>query len=352
MAPLEGRRKSISAQTPEKLEATLKGLGQPAFRAKQLFSWLHQKGADSFEAMTNLPAPLREALGRQFYIEKLAIVRRLASAEDGTVKLLLELRDGNLVETVLMRYKHGATVCVSCQAGCRMGCRFCASTAGGLVRSLDAGEILAQVDAAAAENGGRVDNVVLMGIGEPLDNFDSVMDFYTLVTHPAGRNLSGRGISLSTCGVVPGIDRLAEQKLSLTLSISLHAANNPLRTTLMPVNKRWPLEELMAACRRYRKITGRRISFEYTMLAGVNDRPADAEALAALVAGTDTHINLIPANVIEGSPYLPTNRTEIDRFAALLAQKGVRATVRRRLGNDIDAACGQLRMQRGQPTKS
>ncbi len=336
---------SITGQTFEALAETVRGLGQPPFRAKQLFSWLHQGGCESFEAMTNLPLPLRQKLAASFRIEAPRVVRRQASAQDGTVKLLLELCDGSRVETVLMRYKHGHSVCVSSQVGCRMGCAFCASAKGGLVRGLSAGEMVAQVNAAAKEAGGRVGHLVLMGIGEPLDNFDNVMNFLAILTHPQGRNFSARNISLSTCGLVPQIERLAQRDLPLTLSVSLHAATDEVRDELMPVNRKWPVAQLAAACRAYRRATGRRVSYEYILLAGVNDTDEACDSLAGLLKGTDSHVNLIPANAVEGTGFAASSQMRTEGFRARLEKAGVRATVRRRLGADIDAACGQLRMR-------
>lgn len=338
-------KKSITSLTYTQLADAVAAMGQPAFRAKQLFIWLHRDGCRHFLDMTNLPAALRESLAAEWVIDDVQVVQRLASQTDGTVKLLLALADGSQVETVLMHYQHGYSVCVSSQVGCRMGCGFCASTGGGLVRGLSAGEMAAQVTAAAAEAGERIGHVVLMGIGEPLDNFDNVADFLAIVTHPAGLDIAGRNVSLSTCGLVPQIYQLANLDLSLTLSVSLHATTDKQRDKLMPVNKKWPLAQLMAACRDYRKTTGRRISFEYAMLRGVNDTDADADRLAALLAHTDAHVNLIPANTVEGTTFAASGPKRIEEFRKRLEKAGVQTTVRRRLGADIDAACGQLRMR-------
>lgn len=334
----------ISSYTLEQLAEQLKAMGQPAFRAKQIFHWLHQKLVTEFSAMTDQPKALLAKLEEEYYIAAPVIQRRQQS-KDGTVKYLFRLADGNCIETVVMRYNYGNTVCVSTQVGCRMGCRFCASTQAGRVRNLEAGEIAAEIYAAQKDIGERISHIVLMGIGEPLDNFDNVMDFLTIISSPAGVNIGMRNISLSTCGIVPQIDKLAEKKLQLTLSISLHAPNNAMRSQMMPVNDAYPVEELIAACRRYQKITGRRISFEYSMVRGVNDSPATAKELAKLIRGMGAHVNLIPINPVDGSPYSATDAENVKRFQNMLTDLGVNATVRRRLGSDISAACGQLRRE-------
>lgn len=294
--------------------------------------------------MTDQPKTLIAKLEEEFYIAAPVIQRRQQS-KDGTVKYLFRLADGNCIETVLMRYTYGNTVCVSTQVGCRMGCRFCASTQAGRVRNLEAGEIAAEIYAAQKDIGERISHIVLMGIGEPLDNFDNVMDFLTIISCADGVNIGMRNISLSTCGIVPQIDRLAEKKLQLTLSISLHAPNNEMRSKMMPVNDAYSVEELIAACRRYQKTTGRRISFEYSMVRGVNDSPATAKELAKLIKGMGAHVNLIPINPVDGSPYSATDAENVKRFQNMLIDLGVNATVRRRLGSDISAACGQLRRE-------
>ena len=334
----------ISSYTLEQLTERLKAMGQPAFRAKQIFHWLHQKLVTEFSAMTDQPKALLAKLEEEYYIAAPVIQRRQQS-KDGTVKYLFRLADGNCIETVLMRYNYGNTVCVSTQVGCRMGCRFCASTQAGRVRNLEAGEIAAEIYAAQKDIGERISHIVLMGIGEPLDNFDNVMDFLTIISSPEGVNIGMRNISLSTCGIVPQIDKLAEKKLQLTLSISLHAPNNAMRSQMMPVNDAYPVEELIAACRRYQKVTGRRISFEYSMVRGVNDSPATAKELAKLIRGMGAHVNLIPINPVDGSPYSATDAENVKRFQNMLTDLGVNATVRRRLGSDISAACGQLRRE-------
>ena len=334
----------ISSYTLEGLTALMKELGQPAFRAKQIFHWLHQKLVTEFSAMTDQPKALLAKLEEGYYIAAPAIVRRQQS-KDGTVKYLFALADGNCSETVIMRYHYGVTACVSSQVGCRMGCRFCASTQAGRVRNLEAGEIAGQIYAAQKDIGERISHIVLMGIGEPLDNFDNVMDFLSIISSPDGVNIGMRNISLSTCGIVPMIDKLAEKKLQLTLSISLHAPNDAMRSQMMPVNDAYPVAQLIAACRRYQKTTGRRVSFEYSMVRGVNDSPATAKELAALIRGMGAHVNLIPINPVDGSPYSATDAENVKRFQTLLTDLGVNATVRRRLGSDISAACGQLRRE-------
>lgn len=334
----------ISDLTPEALTRYVQGLGQPRFRAGQLFRWLHQKLATDFSQMTDQPKALLAELEKNCCIAAPAIRRRQQS-RDGTVKYLLELADGNCIETVLMRYKYGNTVCVSTQVGCAMGCRFCASTQAGRVRDLTPGEIAAEIYTAQRDSGERVSHVVLMGIGEPLHNFANVMDFLTIISCPEGLNIGMRNISLSTCGLVPKMDELAKRHLQLTLSVSLHAPDNAVRSAMMPVNDAYPLEELIPACRRYQAETGRRISFEYSMVRGVNDSPAMARKLAALIRGMGAHVNLIPINPVDGSPYSATDEANVRRFRQQLEDLGVNATVRRRLGADISAACGQLRRE-------
>ncbi len=328
----------------EMLTGFVTGLGQPAFRAKQLFSWLHEKRVQEFSAMTNLPKGLLQQLEQQCTIEVLRPLRKQC-AKDGTVKYLFGLADGNSIETVLMRYSYGNSVCVSTQVGCRMGCRFCASTQGGRVRNLTAGEIAGEIYAVMADTGERVSHIVLMGIGEPLDNFDNVMDFLSIISCPQGVNIGMRNISLSTCGLVPMMEKLAQKKLGLTLSVSLHAPTNGMRSSMMPVNDAYPLEELIPACRAYQKATGRRISFEYSIARGVNDSEQTARKLAKLIEGMGAHVNLIPINPVDGSPYSAADAANVRRFQNTLLSLGVNATVRRRLGTEISAACGQLRRE-------
>ena len=333
--------KDIKSMTRAELAQELSGLGEPAFRAKQVFSWLH-RGA-RFEDMTNLPKALRERLASQYALYIPEVARKQTSAKDGTVKYLWRLRDGHCVESVLMRYHHGNTVCISSEVGCAMGCAFCASTRGGLVRRLLPSEMLDQVLFTQLDAGLPVSNIVLMGIGEPLDNYDNVRRFLTLVNDPEGMNIGMRHISLSTCGLVEGIDRLAEENLQLTLSVSLHAPDDALRSSLMPVNRRYDIDTLLAACRRYFEKTGRRISFEYAMIDGRNDTPEMAALLIRRLRGLPAHVNLIPLNRIEESPLQPSTRQAVLAFQQALENAGVTATVRRTLGSDIDASCGQLR---------
>ena len=333
---------NLKSLTREEIGDILKELGQPAFRAGQIFTWLH-KGVRSYEEMTNLPKNLRQILAEKYPICPPKVVRRQESSRDGTIKYLWELGDGNCVETVLMRYRYGNTVCISTEVGCPMGCAFCASTLGGLVRRLEPFEMLDQVLFTQVDSGLPVSHIVLMGIGEPLDNFDNVMRFLELVNSPEGMNISMRHISLSTCGLVPKIDELAKRKLQLTLSVSLHAPNDQIRSTIMPVNRAYPIDELLAACRRYYEATSRRISFEYAMINGVNDRECDAQELLRRLKGLPAHFNLIPLNHVEESPLKPSTRNAVARFQQILEDGGIPTTVRRTLGGDIDASCGQLR---------
>ena len=328
--------------TQPELAAILQELGQPAFRAGQVFAWLH-KGVRSYDEMTNLPKNLREVLAEKYPICPPKVVRKQESQRDGTIKYLWELADGNCVETVLMRYHYGNTVCISTEVGCRMGCAFCASTLGGLVRRLEPFEMLDQVLFTQVDSGLPVSHIVLMGIGEPLDNFENVLRFLELVNTPQGMNISMRHVSLSTCGLVPKIDELAKRKLQLTLSVSLHAPNDETRNRIMPVNRAYPSEELLNACRRYYAETSRRISFEYAMIDGVNDSEADAKELLRRLKGLPAHFNLIPLNHVEESPLKPSSRAAVARFQKILEDGGIPATVRRTLGGDIDASCGQLR---------
>ena len=332
----------IKSMTREELGAAFAAMGQPRFRAGQVFAWLH-RGVRSFDEMTNLPKALREQLAGQYELTAPAVARKQVSAKDGTIKYLWRLGDGHCVESVLMRYHHGNTVCISSEVGCAMGCAFCASTKGGLVRRLRPSEMLDQVLFTQLDSGAPVSNIVLMGIGEPLDNYDNVRRFLALVNDPEGMNIGMRHISLSTCGLVPGIDRLAEEDLQLTLSVSLHAPDDALRSSLMPVNRRYPIDELLAACKRYFEKTGRRISFEYAMIDGRNDTPEMAQLLIRRLRGLPAHVNLIPLNRIEESPLQPSTRQAVAAFQKALDDAGITATVRRTLGSDIDASCGQLR---------
>ena len=330
----------IKSMTLEELTAWLQGQGEPAFRAKQIFQWLY-RGVTSFEEMTNLSKALRQRLGETALLAPPAVARRQESRQDGTIKYLWRLADGNCVESVLMRYQHGNTVCISCQVGCRMGCAFCASTVAGKVRDLTPAEMIDQVLFSQIDSGVPVSNIVLMGIGEPLDNFDTVLRFLTLVNHPDGLNIGMRHISLSTCGLTEQIDKLALHELQLTLSVSLHAPDDETRSQIMPVNRSVGVEKLVDTCRRYFEKTGRRISYEYAMIDGVNDADWQADLLARRLKGAPAHVNLIPLNEVEESPLKPSRR--VAAFQKRLEGHGVTATVRRKLGGDIDASCGQLR---------
>ncbi|MBQ9958918.1 MAG: 23S rRNA (adenine(2503)-C(2))-methyltransferase RlmN [Oscillospiraceae bacterium] len=318
--------------------------GEPAYRAKQLFSWLHQKRVKSFDAMSNLPAATRAWLQQEYDIISAELVRRQVSQKDGTEKYLFGFADGNCVETVAMRYEHGLSVCISTQVGCRMGCSFCASTKNGLVRCLTASEMLVQIYETERIFGQPVDSIVLMGIGEPLDNFDNVVRFYDLITDEAGYGLKNRAVTISTCGLVPEIYKLADLKKQLTLALSLHAPTSEKRDGIMPINRKYPLPEVMEACRYFAKTTGRRISFEYTVIHDFNDGEQDARQLAALLRGLQSHVNVIPVNAAGRGNFNATRRNAED-FAAMLQRLGVNATVRRTLGDDISAACGQLRRE-------
>ena len=332
----------LKSQTLPELTATIKELGLPAFRGKQIYTWLH-KGVRSYDEMTNLSKDLRAKLAERYPIHAPEVVRKQESQRDGTIKYLWKLHDGNCVETVLMRYNYGNTVCISTEVGCRMGCAFCASTIGGLVRRLEPYEMLDEVLFTQLDSGLPISRIVLMGIGEPLDNFDNVLRFLELVNSEEGMNISMRHISLSTCGLVPKIDELAQKKLQISLAISLHGPNNEIRSKVMPVNKAYPIEQLLDACRRYFDATGRRIHFEYAMIDGVNDRAEDAKEILRRMKGLPAHFNLIPLNHVEESPLKPSSKAAVATFQKILEDGGITATVRRTLGGDIDASCGQLR---------
>ncbi len=333
----------IKSLSQDELGALLSELGEPSFRKKQVFSWLHQ-GAGSFDAMTNLPKQLRQKLEERCYITNPVVERKQCSRLDGTVKYLWRLRDGNCIETVLMRYQHGNTVCISTQVGCRMGCAFCASTLGGKVRDLTPAEMVDQVLFTGLDANVEISNIVLMGIGEPLDNFDHVLKFLQLVNDPSGLNIGMRHITLSTCGLTAEIDKLARYRLQLTLSVSLHAPDDETRSKLMPVNRLTGVEALFNTCRRYFQDTGRRISYEYAMVDGVNDAEWQADLLSERLKGLPSHVNLIPLNEVCESPLKPSKR--VAEFQKRLERNGVIVTVRRKLGGDIDASCGQLRRKR------
>ena len=343
--------------SPEELGKLVISLGEPKYRAEQLFTQMH-KGISPDE-MSNIGKKTKETLRESTHYYLPTIRRKLVSALDGTVKYLFALSDGNCVESVVMKYQHGNTICISSQVGCRMGCAFCASTIGGKLRDLAPSEMLGQVIAAQKDMGERISNIVMMGIGEPLDNYDNVLKFLDLVGHEKGLNIGYRHISLSTCGLVDKIGRLARENLPITLSISLHASDNETRNAIMPVNKKWNVEALLDACREYYAITGRRISFEYTLIAGKNDSPEQALRLAKKLnthlrtdkeSSFPIHVNLIPVNPVTETGFSPSDQAAIAKFASLLEKKGIRATVRRRLGADINASCGQLR--RAEESKS
>ncbi|MBQ4208714.1 MAG: 23S rRNA (adenine(2503)-C(2))-methyltransferase RlmN [Clostridia bacterium] len=332
------------------LEALMPELGEKRFVASQLFGWLHRQRVCDFEAMTNLSIPLREKLKNNYVISGCTIAKKLVSVYDNTVKYLFSLQDGEQIESVVMKYKYGYTICVSSQVGCKMGCTFCASGIAGFVRNLLPGEILSQVYTASRDLGIRISHVVMMGVGEPMDNLDNVLRFLSLITDEKGYNLSMRSISLSTCGVVPGIYRLMEENLQLTLSISLHAPNDEIRSRTMPVNRRWPMHELLQACRAYAGHTGRRISFEYALIAGVNDSDRDAKELASRLRGMLCHVNLIPVNSVKERDYVRSSPARVQSFQHTLELCHINATVRRTLGSDINASCGQLRRGEGPGT--
>lgn len=320
-------------------------MGLPVYRAGQVYQWLSRSGVSSFDEMTNLSKSLRETLREKYDIYSCEIERRLISKIDGTVKYLFRLHDDEYIESVLMHYKYGYTLCISTQVGCRMGCSFCASTIGGIHRNLQPSEMLGQIHAAQKDRNIRVSHVVLMGMGEPLDNFEYVMRFLSLVSSEEGLNLGMRHISLSTCGVIPRIYDLMEKNLQLTLSVSLHAPNDTIRSKIMPVNRKWGVDELLEVCRKYARRTGRRISFEYAMISGVNDSEACARELAARLKGMLCHINLIPANEVRENDYKRSTKQQLAKFQSVLEANGMNATVRRSLGADISASCGQLRQK-------
>lgn len=332
----------IKSMTLEEIKDSFAKDQLPAFRAKQVFLWLH-RGAESFDEMSDLSKDLRAQLAGKYYISVATIEKKLVSRYDNTVKYLFRLPDGEHVECVLMEYHHGLTICISTQVGCKMGCTFCATGRSGFSRNLLPSEILAQVQAAQKDAGRRISNIVLMGMGEPLDNYENVLRFLELVSQKEGLNIGMRHISLSTCGLVDKIYDLAEKKLQLTLSVSLHAPNDEIRSRTMPINKKWGVAELLKACRAYEKATGRRISFEYAMIDGVNDSDECARELAEKLKGTLCHVNLIPVNAVSGAGYRKSSIERQKRFIKILGDRGITATVRRTLGSDINASCGQLR---------
>jgi 23S rRNA (adenine2503-C2)-methyltransferase len=335
-------KEDIKSYLLPELTEILTGFGEPAYKAVSVFRWLHG-GAEAFSEMTDISKALRTKLDERFTITVPTVERKQVSQLDGTIKYLWRLSDGNCVESVLMQYSHGNSICISSQVGCRMGCRFCASTIGGLIRNLRPSELLDQVLFTQKESGLRISNIVLMGIGEPLDNFDNVKRFLALISDENGMNIGMRHISLSTCGLVEKVDKLGEDNLQLTLSVSLHAPDDETRTQIMPVNTSHGVDKLLEACRRYFKKTGRRISFEYAMIDGVNDTPKHAKLLADKLKNTSSHVNLIQLNKVTESGFGPSSRERLNAFIGILRENGVNVTVRRRLGGDIDASCGQLR---------
>lgn len=337
--------KDIKSLTLEELTLQLTESGFPPFRARQVYQWLHEKLRDRFEDMTNLPEAMKRQLAERFFITALQPVEVKVSKLDGTRKYLFALSDGIVIESVWMKYKHGNSVCISSQAGCRMGCRFCASTILGLERNLLPSEMLDQVYQIQKDTGERVSNVVVMGSGEPMDNYENLVRFIRLLSHEKGLNISQRNITVSTCGIVPGIQRLAEEGLPVTLALSLHAPSDRLRQELMPIARKYPLKEVLKACYGYYERTGRRLTFEYSLVKGVNDRPEEARALASLLKGMHGHVNLIPVNPIQERDYRQSSLSNIQAFKNVLEKNEINVTIRREMGRDIHGACGQLRSQ-------
>ena len=333
----------VKSLYPEELAGCLKDQGIQGFRANQIFQWLHEKLADSFDDMTNLSKDLRRRLAEQYQLITLPTADVKVSKIDGTRKYLFRLPDGHVIESVLMKYRHGNSVCISSQAGCRMGCRFCASTLEGLARNLRPSEMLEQVYEIQKDTGERVSNVVIMGSGEPFDNYDNVVRFIRLLSHEKGLNVSQRNITVSTCGIVPGIEKLAREGLSVTLALSLHAPSDEIRKQLMPVANRYALRDVLKACDGYFQKTGRRLTFEYSLVKGVNDNLAEAAALAALIRRHQAHVNLIPVNPIKERDYVQSDDRAVQEFKRYLEDHGINVTVRREMGRDIGGACGQLR---------
>lgn len=342
----------IKALTYEQLKNAMSQMSLQPFRAKQIFQWLHKFGCSDFDSMTNISKPLRASLAERYYISSCEISEKHVSKIDGTVKYLFRLCDGEYIESVVMKYKYGYTICVSTQVGCKMGCTFCASTIAGFVRNLTAGEIEAQLHAAEKDLDVRISHIVLMGIGEPLDNFESVISFLHNVNDENGLNISMRNITLSTCGIVPRIYELASLGLQLTLTVSLHAPNDKIRSCSMPVNKTYGMQELLEACRYYGERTGRRVSFEYTLIKGVNDSPDNALELAQRLSGTLSHVNLIPVNDVAERGNVRSSDAAVAKFQSVLQSKGINATIRRTLGADINASCGQLRRLKSEVIKN
>lgn len=333
----------IKSLTFEQLNNEVRRLSLPSFRTKQIYKWLHESGVSSFDEMSNISKQLREKLSDNYYISSCCIENKYVSKMDDTVKYLFKLSDGEYIESVVMKYKYGYTICVSSQVGCKMGCTFCASTLAGFSRNLTAGEIESQLHTAQKDLSIRISHIVMMGIGEPLDNFDNVITFLNNVNNENGLNISMRNITISTCGIVPRIYDLMDLNLQLTLTISLHAPNNEIRSNTMPVSKKYPMEDLLAACRTYEKKTGRRVSFEYTLINNVNDRECDAIELSQKLKGTLCHVNLIPVNDVKECENIKSTKQNIEKFCNILKRNGINVTIRRTLGSDINASCGQLR---------
>ncbi|HJB30271.1 MAG TPA: 23S rRNA (adenine(2503)-C(2))-methyltransferase RlmN [Candidatus Blautia faecavium] len=344
-------RKDIRSMTIEELKVLMGELGEKPFRAKQVYGWFHEKLVSSYDEMTNLPKSLREKLSA-YPINPLKAVDVQVSRLDGTRKYLFRLSDGNVIESVLMRYKHGNSVCISSQVGCRMGCRFCASAIGGLTRNLTAGEMLDQIYRIQVLTGERVSNVVVMGTGEPLDNYENLLRFIRILTEEGGLHISQRNLTVSTCGIVPKIRELAGEKLQMTLALSLHAPNDEKRRELMPIARKYTIEEILAACEYYFKETGRRITFEYSLVAGVNDSQADAAQLADRIKSINCHVNLIPVNPVKERSFRRSAREAVEKFKIKLEKYGINVTIRREMGGDIDGACGQLRKSYMEKTES
>lgn len=336
-------KKDILAYSIEELKEFLVSIGEKPFRAKQIHEWLHKKLADDFEEMSNISKSLKEILEQNFYIEKLDIIKVMTSKIDKTQKFLFKLRDGNVIESVLMRYKHGNSVCISTQVGCRMGCRFCASTLDGLVRNLSSSEMLKEIYCIQKYSGERVSNIVLMGSGEPMDNFDSVINFVNTITSENSLHISQRNITISSCGLIENIKRLADEQLQITLALSLHASDDETRKSLMPIANKYSISEILDTCDYYFRKTGRRVTFEYSLVAGVNDTKDEADRLGRLLKNMHGHVNLIPVNPIKEREYKQSDKKAIMDFKKQLESYGINVTVRREMGRDIDGACGQLR---------
>lgn len=339
-------KKDIKSLSLDEILTWIKANGLPAYRAKQIYEWLHKYGVADFSEMSNISKDLRNSLSNEFYISVCSVEDKFVSAVDGTVKYLFQLNDGEFVESVIMKYKYGYTICVSSQVGCKMGCRFCASTLAGFKRNLTAGEIESQIHTAQKDLDIRISHIVLMGIGEPLDNFEQVIRFISNVNHENGLHISARNITLSTCGIVPGIQKLMDLGLQITLTISLHAPNDRIRSQIMPVNDRWHINEIVSMCKKYTAKTSRRVSFEYTLIKDVNDNEQCAEELSALLKDMLCHVNLIPVNNVEERKTIRSSDQAIHKFLCILQKNGINATIRRTLGSDINASCGQLRRKK------